>query len=198
MYCKKCGQELPDAAKFCIRCGTPVQAEAEKQFCSICRTPLEPNALYCPVCGVRVNKREAAEWTQPPKEAAAETTNVNTALSSLNMVSLYQGELVVGIARATGKLTVYSDRLEFKKQFGSSGAMMLGTLGMLAAQKKVSGDKMLIIPLNQIGELRTGKYAGVYNTLVVILKDGTVMSFCPAVPASPAPKEIVDKLKRYM
>lgn len=33
-YCKNCGQELPDATKFCPSCGTPVEQAAQGPACS--------------------------------------------------------------------------------------------------------------------------------------------------------------------
>ena len=30
-YCMNCGKQLPDDAKFCIDCGTPVNAESSKR-----------------------------------------------------------------------------------------------------------------------------------------------------------------------
>jgi hypothetical protein len=34
MYCGSCGQELPDDANFCLRCGAPQQSESERSSLS--------------------------------------------------------------------------------------------------------------------------------------------------------------------
>jgi len=47
--CVKCSAELPEGAKFCGECGTPVAA-APKPFCSGCGAEVK-GAKFCPQCG---------------------------------------------------------------------------------------------------------------------------------------------------
>ena len=55
--CSKCGRSLPDHAKFCSGCGTPVLAydDAPKPAftCISCGAALKPEAQFCPVCGTK-------------------------------------------------------------------------------------------------------------------------------------------------
>lgn len=48
MQCKKCGAELMDGAKFCMKCGTKVEQEI---LCPQCGTKLPADAAFCFSCG---------------------------------------------------------------------------------------------------------------------------------------------------
>lgn len=199
-FCKNCGQSLPEGAKFCINCGTRVPEEAGHAFCANCGAPLEPGARFCASCGVKTGGDTAGTVTPPPPPPPIPTTDrgAGTQLTSWKMTSLYEGEPKVGIAKATGMLTIYDDRLEFKKQMGSALGGAFGAIGMAVAHSKIKSDPVDIYPLSQVAQLRTGKYGGVYNTLVVVLRDGRTVSFCPAAPASSAPENAVRQLTPYI
>ena len=49
MYCRFCGKQIPDQAKFCPECGAPTSI-----VCSKCGAKLNPNAKFCPECGEKV------------------------------------------------------------------------------------------------------------------------------------------------
>lgn len=49
--CNKCGQELPDEAMFCFKCGSKVE---KKQFCIKCGKELPDGARFCMYCGSEV------------------------------------------------------------------------------------------------------------------------------------------------
>lgn len=191
IVCKNCGHLVPGTAKFCGNCGTRVEEETGKIFCSTCGEPLEAGAKFCPSCGVKVEEETNSDTNTTPQ-------GVGKLLTTLKMVSLYEGEPKVGIAKASGPLSVYDDRLEFKKQMGNALGGAFGLVGMAVAQSKVKNDPLLVYPVSQIAQLRVGKYGGVYNTLVVVMKDGTTVSFCPAAPASAAPQSVIDSLSPYM
>lgn len=60
--CSKCGSELKDGQKFCMKCGTPVSVSAQpnaKQqsaadVCPKCGAPLKPGQKFCMKCGTPV------------------------------------------------------------------------------------------------------------------------------------------------
>jgi ABC-type oligopeptide transport system substrate-binding subunit/class 3 adenylate cyclase len=49
MKCPRCGTDNPEAAKFCLDCGTGLAV-----ICSQCGTSLPPHAKFCLECGARV------------------------------------------------------------------------------------------------------------------------------------------------
>lgn len=196
--CENCGQPLPEGTKFCGNCGTPVPLQQSKSFCSVCGAPLEPGAQFCSSCGTKVQSAQQPE--QSGTQPASTTTRKGTGalITSWKMANLYNGEPTVGYAQATGTFSVYDDRLEFKKVFANSLASAFGIIGLAIARKKANKDPLIIYPLSQITQLRLGKYAGIYNTLVVVMRDGTKVSICPATPGSSTPQIVLDSLKAYL
>ncbi len=106
-------------------------------------------------------------------------------LYELTMVSKYNGEPTVGVASATGKLSIYSDTIEFEKSLGNAAAMAFGLVGMVAAQNKIKKDgKIEVYQINSIQSVTKGKYMGVMPTLVIRFKDGNIISFSGIARAS--------------
>ena len=58
MFCKSCGCTLDENAKFCVKCGTAVDAaalaETKKVFCKACGSELEDGMTFCCNCGAPV------------------------------------------------------------------------------------------------------------------------------------------------
>ena len=50
IYCMNCGQQLPDAAKFCRGCGSPVAQEIGG-MCGTCGAELGEGSRFCMSCG---------------------------------------------------------------------------------------------------------------------------------------------------
>ena len=74
MKCIKCGNELQDGQKFCMKCGTPVsvnpQSAAAKQaeapiVCPKCGNPLKPGQKFCMKCGTPVGTVPQQPQGQP-------------------------------------------------------------------------------------------------------------------------------------
>ncbi len=227
-FCSNCGEPVSDVVKmrFCVVCGT--QMEAAARFCPVCGMRADPEetdtSVRQPVFGEPTRQpafgeptrqtafgeparqpvpeepvRQAA-FAEPVRQPVAEepVRQTQTPLMPAKMFSLYEGEPTIGIAKCTGTLTVYGDRLEFKKQLGNAVGGAFGLVGMAVSRSRIKEDPLLIFPLSQVLQLRTGKYGGVYNTLVLVMRDGTTVSLCPAVPGSSFPQEIVNRLHPYM
>lgn len=59
MFCKNCGTELKDNAKFCHHCGNsmnPIDKEVTPIYCRNCGKKLSDDAKFCADCGTTVNK----------------------------------------------------------------------------------------------------------------------------------------------
>lgn len=72
--CLKCGNELKDGQKFCMKCGTPVSANPQQAVakqvtapavCAKCGNPLNPGQKFCMKCGTPV----AAAPQQTPQQS---------------------------------------------------------------------------------------------------------------------------------
>lgn len=59
--CAKCGEIVPQDARFCNLCGTKAP---EALVCSVCKIPLKANAQFCPGCGTSVDNS-----SKPPPQA---------------------------------------------------------------------------------------------------------------------------------
>ena len=95
MNCNKCMASLPDGAKFCNKCGEPVQetraepdrtketppAQAAAPACATCGAALLPNAKFCAKCGTVVARPEGNEWMATDQEAVPAASTPRAALS---------------------------------------------------------------------------------------------------------------------
>ena len=92
--------------------------------------------------------------------------------------------------------------LSIKTAWSSKGKRALsargGAIGLRISKAMAKDDPIEVYELEQISELREGKYMGLYNTLAVALKNGEVWSFCSVLPNSSEPKKIIALLKPYM
>ena len=55
MRCPQCQADNPDQAKFCLECGTKLQA-----ICPECGTTLPPRAKFCFECGCKIGAPTAS------------------------------------------------------------------------------------------------------------------------------------------
>ena len=72
--CSKCGNEIQEGQKFCMKCGTPVSADNNKStssaineplVCSKCGNPLNPGQKFCMKCGTPVSAVPQQPQAQP-------------------------------------------------------------------------------------------------------------------------------------
>lgn len=104
---------------------------------------------------------------QSPKPAAQNTQTSNSPLQTA-WVSWYNGEKSFGIAKGTGTLAVFSDRVDFHKSFGG-GFSMVNQISDLTKNPSVS------FPMNQISSVREA--GGIFPGLVIEMKDGKKSTF---------------------
>ncbi len=54
MFCVKCGNELPDDAKFCSKCGAKTNVINDSLVCPNCGNKLLDGAAFCTKCGTKI------------------------------------------------------------------------------------------------------------------------------------------------
>jgi len=77
MFCRHCGKDVKEGAKFCAYCGMAVPAapaantRPAEQHCASCGTVLKEGARFCPVCGAQVTSAAPVENTKAVKPVIA-------------------------------------------------------------------------------------------------------------------------------
>ena len=79
--CPMCGETVRPSAKFCPKCGTPIQQQMRK-FCMMCGKQLGPTSAFCPHCGTKVG----AATSSDSSEKAPQPVPVATAPPCSNAV----------------------------------------------------------------------------------------------------------------
>ena len=90
--CTKCGCELKEGQKFCMKCGTPVsvnpQTAGSKQIdnpsvCVKCGSPLKPGQKFCMKCGTPVKAVVQQQKTQQPNQKGWLTDGVRAVANAM-------------------------------------------------------------------------------------------------------------------
>lgn len=205
MFCSNCGKTLREGAKFCSHCGTPVEVldtgdTSASDMAVKAETPmLETTALLTETESVISAPVEDAASAQTVPPVSAKEFVPGTELYKFKMVEKTMGTSSVATRLGSGTLHVYDNGLKFSSLLGANvGSGMLRTITSVAINIAEGLYDPNTYPLEQIQGLSVGKRMGVYNTLVITMKNGDIWSFCPAIPKSSAPKQIISILTPYM
>lgn len=153
MYCQFCQAQLEEHARFCSRCGAPVQEEnGEFIYCVNCHAKLAPGALFCPECGYRIKD------AQPHPEENEQGKREQLPLIRLHAV-LYFAAMPAKHAfsffkpDAFGELYIFQNRME------------------LHSSKNPSVYPAVIIPMQDIRYVQETKLRAA-RAVKLVLKDG--------------------------
>ena len=221
MFCMKCGKVIPDAARFCPYCGSQAAGGPEQQAarnCPKCGHKVAAGLLFCDQCGNKMDQKPRLQsWNEaqpkprpqtermpqqtqevPQARKAAETQSGSDVRVDMERprpvtVSWYRGDVKVGVAKATGLLSVYADRLEYDKKLGSSGAAMFGLVGLAVSSSRAKKDGPVIFYMSDIASARSGRYMGAFPSMVLRMKNGEEHSF-----VGTANKKELDKYVEYI
>lgn len=208
MKCIYCGKPSQEGAAFCGNCGKRIAEEV--LVCPACGCVGEPGLLYCTQCGTRmVNSPSVPPVPTVPEEVRERDggfnvdmptkqespTGIGRELVVMRLMSWYKGEKKVGIAKATGTLTVYTDRLEFKRQLGNAAAALVPIAFVKEAQKarNAAAD---IFWMRDIADAKEGKYGAALPSLILTLRSGEQHTFAGTLSGDKI-RESVELIRRY-
>lgn len=215
MFCSKCGQPVRDGAAFCGSCGARVEEEVAGMVCSACGHTAEPGMAFCDQCGARLVRRPSGSAPMPPgqvgkdalmektrKQEAPQTQTARQAASGgvsrelvKMQVSWYKGETAIGIAKASGTLTVFTDRLELKKQLGSA-LTGLSPIALAASAAKAKKSDAEVFWMRDITDAKEAKYGLAFPSLVITMTSGEKHTFAGTFGAEKF-RESVELIRRY-
>lgn len=69
MFCRNCGNEVPDQALVCTKCG--VKPNNGQAHCQACGKPTQPAAVVCVNCGVQLAKSDDEMKSKASSKIAA-------------------------------------------------------------------------------------------------------------------------------
>lgn len=103
MYCKKCGAEIKDGSKFCIKCGVRVAKEDPKTE-SVCQMPVQPEI---------VSDAEGQVVVTGEPLIGKKYTFIST--RGTNLLTLFQGRIVSDVEIAEDRLFLDISPKRFNK-----------------------------------------------------------------------------------
>ncbi len=214
MFCTQCGKELREGALFCSNCGAPLAKEPVGKVCPACGASAEEDMIFCDRCGSRLIRKtgEPAAPVPPlpvppapvppppvPPEPVPPTPvppGPSRELVTMKMMSWYKGETKVGIAKASGTLTVFTDRVELKKQMGNAAAA-LSPIAFVAGAAKAAKSAAEVFWMRDIVEAKEGRYGGVFPSLVITMRGGEKHTFAGSGFGGDKIRESVELIRRY-
>lgn len=200
MICRKCGNVISESSKFCSMCGTPVSKE---RFCATCGQKLSPDARFCTNCGTEqhassagtistasvVVKTKQSNFQESTPKVTIKGGQSGKLLRKMSAVTKFNGEPTVGVANQLGALSIYDNRVEFVRKAG------LTLVGTAMASTKSDVETYYYSDCTSI---TNGTYMVAYVTLVLNLRNGQKVSFCPAIPVSRDMETVANLILHYI
>lgn len=209
MFCNFCGKQIGDDAKFCSYCGKSLVVPKIKiKKCPGCGIEYSVDKIFCEQCGTslieyekeKTEESQKADVTPKQEEKKPKPQNEGSnPLKTIKMMSWYTGEPKVGIAKASGTLNIYEDRLELVKKLGNAaGAALFGAVGaMVSANKAKKQGSIDTYHYKDIAEVRKGTYGGMMPSIVITLKNGEKHSFVGTMNGTTI-KESIEIIEHYL
>ena len=99
MFCRCCGSEVSEKARFCMKCGVP--PGKGKHFCPFCGAATNEEAVACVTCGRYMEKEAPAEETAPEGSRSAILAGVlGLLLGVFGVHNFYLRRIGRGVAQA--------------------------------------------------------------------------------------------------
>lgn len=129
----------------------------DRSICPNCGTKLSIDAKKCPICGRKARKTPDVPF-------------------KLGFMSLLSGDVKIGVAKATGTLTIYDDRLEFKRRMGNAAAVLTPyTLAYSAVKANLQPKN--VYWMRDISGVKMSKNVLGVPSIVITMRTGEVYTF---------------------
>lgn len=171
MRCTQCNREIPKQSRFCSYCGAKVEyieemTVSEKKnlkTCPGCKKTFDSSHVYCDQCG----------------RFLLEKIIEGKVLKRFKMISLHDGAPMVGVAKATGDLIIYEDRIRLEIKMGNSAGAVFGVIGMAMAASKAKKEapEGEIYWMKDIEAVQEGRYMGAMPSIVMQMRDNRIFKF---------------------
>lgn len=176
MNCRKCGEFLPDAAKFCMRCGEAVVRQPEPETANAFRNTSRPVQLkLCPQCNIQAEG--AVVYCRKCGSLLQERWLTGRELFRAEGVNFYEKYWPLAQTQATGKLIILEDKIRFEKTLGGSLGRAFGLVGYAISQKKMKEDPVDEYPMRDIASAVQGDAIIKGSLLTLGLKNRSSVSF---------------------
>ena len=178
MYCRFCGAQIPDDSRFCENCGSQLGAPSgapggQSGYTRQAAAPAGQGGYAFQGYGQQENFA--------PNRGMGPAAASGALLMDAGKMTRYNGKGAVGPVTGSGTLTVFDDRLEYKKTTGDQRGFMFGPIvGNLVMRNGIKNNPVDVYYYRDITSVTSGKYAGLTPTLVLNLRDGKAVSFIPA------------------
>lgn len=166
MICDNCGNEVADGMKFCGYCGTKVG------------TVKADNVLPKEATADPQNPRQHVTFPATFEELFGDVPMFqnDNVLKTIDVVTWYKGEVKVAYGDATGKLSIYRNRIELKRITGKKKVTFYGIATKISTEN-VKNAAPVIFQMNQIAWVRESKYAGIWKSMILEMKNGEKHTF---------------------
>ena len=193
MYCRFCGAQIPDDSRFCENCGSQLGAPSgapggQSGYTRQAAAPAGQGGYasqeygqtgFPPQTGSRQGYGQQENFA--PNRGMGPAAASGALLMDAGKMTRYNGKGAVGPVTGSGTLTVFDDRLEYKKTTGDQRGFMFGPIvGNLVMRNGIKNNPVDVYYYRDITSVTSGKYAGLTPTLVLNLRDGKAVSFIPA------------------
>lgn len=133
------------------------QTVYDSSICPKCGAHIPEKAKKCPVC----SRSKLRSLTLPYK---------------ISTVAWYKGDTGFGISKATGTLTIYEDKIEYKKHFGNAFGAAIPVYNIYSTIKANTEPKE-IFWIKDIVNVKERKYGVGIPAFVITMRDGNSYTF---------------------
>lgn len=186
--CPSCGAEIDNDTVYCSTCGTRVSAFTPSAASASERAETKDLArdfaaqvgqIAAQKSAPPVQSAPPAEIPTPPHAVPVQPAPVAPAQPAPHSGPLGSAQVSwypngAKTAKASGKLVVYSDRVELNKQFGSSTLSAFSPLASMVSAKKEGPTSF---SMQSIASVCESTYGGIFPALVLTLKNGEKHTF---------------------